>query len=456
MVRARTGSAPPGSASRNPVTALEVVDLVEERYRARDKEKRLYARLQRLKESPKTCAEVELFLTAIEEGAERAGLPDKLYELGINQVSRTLATSYRRLAATKFPGLPPTYEGLVEAMVESVARGKPEGHLLKEIRTLEAGKMGVWSLREQLDRKYQTYLALCRRTREVAVITKQTVVGIYLRYLPEDLGAQVRDLAPDADPETLYAAAKFAAARQDRRTTHPLLRDARGLSVVSGDVIGLLTVTGELTGSRDPAFTDRDPRAPAIPAAMEVNRPGASLHEESARPPLPDRRREGVPDRHAWPMMSTPRVPLRPYVPRTRYGFEDVPGQDQGHPVPRGRAADRRDSVDPRPARWPQVHVMNVQPPPPELARSAGPSFHPMIPRRAPEFPSAASAVGWNPCFACGQTGHRLTNCAKYLQECARDPLRANRCPACNAVWLCPADCRPACISPRRPTRTSS
>ena len=33
-------------------------------------------------------------------------------------------------------------------------------------------------------------------------------------------------------------------------------------------------------------------------------------------------------------------------------------------------------------------------------------------------------------------------NCAKYLQECARDPLRANRCPACNAVWLCPAECR--------------
>ena len=33
-------------------------------------------------------------------------------------------------------------------------------------------------------------------------------------------------------------------------------------------------------------------------------------------------------------------------------------------------------------------------------------------------------------------------NCAKYLQECARDPLRANRCPACNAVELFPAECR--------------
>ena len=29
------------------------------------------------------------------------------------------------------------------------------------------------------------------------MITEQIVVGIYLRYLPEDLGAQVRDLAPN-------------------------------------------------------------------------------------------------------------------------------------------------------------------------------------------------------------------------------------------------------------------
>ena len=132
--RSRTGSAPPGFASRNVLTALEVVDLMEERHRVRDKEKRVYARLPRLAESPKTYAEVELFLTAIEEETERAGLPDKLYELAINQMSITsitLATSYRQLAATKFPGLSPTYERLVEAMVESVTPGKPEGHLLK-------------------------------------------------------------------------------------------------------------------------------------------------------------------------------------------------------------------------------------------------------------------------------------------------------------------------------------
>ena len=211
---------------------------------------------------------------------------------------------------------------------------------------------------------YQTYLALCHRTRKVPVITEQTVVGIYLRYLPEDLGAQLRDLVPDADLETLYAAAKFAAAREDRRTTHPLLRDARGLSMVSGDVRALLTVTGELAGSRDPAFADREPRAPAIPAAMEVNRSGASFYEESARPPVPDRRREGFPDRRARPTMYSPRVPPLPYLPRTRYGFEDVPGRDQGHLVPRGRAADRRYSADPLPVRWPQIHAMNAQPRP--------------------------------------------------------------------------------------------
>ena len=107
-----------------------------------------------------------------------------------------------------------------------------------------------------------------------------------------------------------------------------------------------------------------------------------------------------------------------------------------------GTKGTRCPAVVPRPARWSQVHMMNVQPPPPELARSAGPSFHPMTPRRAPEFPSTTAAVGWNPCFACGQTGHRLMNWAKYLRDCARDPLRATRCPACNAVGLCPAGCR--------------
>ena len=439
--RSRNGSAPPGFASRDVLTVLEVVDLMEERHRVRDEEKRLYARLLRLEESPKTCAEVELFLTAVEEMAERAGLPDKLYELAINQMSITLATSYHRLAVTKFPGLSPTYERLVEAMVGSVAPGKPKGHLLKEIRTLEAGKMGVWPLREQLDRMYQSYLALCRRTRKVPVITEQIVVGIYLRYLPEELGAQVRNLASDADLETFYAAAKFAAARENRRTTHPLLRGAWGLTKASGDVTGLPAFTGEFSGSRDPVLADQEPRAPALPVAMGVNRPGAPFQEESAKPPVPDRRREGFSERHARPIMSSPRVPPRPYIPKTQYGFED--GRDQGHQVPRGRAVDRRYYADPRPARWPQVHMTNVHPQPPELARSTGPSFHSMAPRRVSEFqPAAVAGAGWNPCFACGQTGHRLMNCAKYLQDCARAPFGASRCPACNALGLCPADCR--------------
>ena len=253
---------------------------------------------------------------------------------------------------------------------------------------------------------------LCRRTRKVPVITEQIVAGIYLRYLPEDLGAQVRQMAPDTDLETLYAAAKFAAARGDRGKAHPLLQDALGLTRANGDVTGLLPITGELSGNRDPVLADREPRAPSLSMPMEVNRPGAPFHEEGAQPPVPGRRRKGFPDRHARPLISSSHAPPRPYVPRTRYGFEDVAGRDQGHSVPRGRAADRRYSADPRPARWPQVHMTNVHRPQPELARWAGPSFHPMAPRRTSEFPSATASVGWNPCFACGQTGHRLMNCA--------------------------------------------
>ena len=201
-------------------------------------------------------------------------------------------------------------------------------------------------------------------------------------------------------------------------------------------------VLEEPAESRDPAFAAREPRSPAIPAAMEVHRSGGSFYEEGARLPAPDSRGEGFPDRHARPMMAASRAPLRPYVSRSRFGFEDVAIGDQGPPIPRSRAAERRYSADLRPARWPQVHVMNVQPSPTELARPTRPSFHPMIPRRAPDFPPAVGAAGWNACFACGQTGRRLMNCAKDLEEGARDPLCANRCPACNAVGLCLADYR--------------
>ena len=81
-----------------------------------------------------------------------------------------------------------------------------------------------------------------------------------MRYLPEELGAQVRELAPDGDLETLYTAAKFAAAREDRRTTHLLLRDMRGLPLSRGDAAGLLMISGESDGSSDPTFAAREPR----------------------------------------------------------------------------------------------------------------------------------------------------------------------------------------------------
>ena len=305
-------------------------------------------------------------------------------------MSVTLVRSYRRLSTTKFPGLPPTYERLVEAMMESVCPGKPDGHLLNEIRTLAVGRMGVWPLREGLDRMYQTYLALCRPIRKVPVITDQSVVGIYLRYLRENLGAQVRDLASDVDLESLYTAAKFAAAREDRRITLPLLRDARGPEGANGDVTGLFPITRELTGSHNLARAGREQRPSALFMIPEVNRPSAPPHEEGARQLGPNRRRQEFQGRQARPMRSSSRVSLRPYAPRTRYGFEDIPGRDRGHPVPRDRVVDRRYSADPRPTRWPQVHMTNVQPPVPELAISRGPKFHSMATRRIPQFQPAA------------------------------------------------------------------
>ena len=108
-----------------------------------------------------------------------------------------------------------------------------------------------------------------------------------------------------------------------------------------------------------------------------------------------------------------------------------------------GHELDRRCSAAPRPARWPDVHMTSLQPPSPKLARPSGPRFHSMAPRRASDFqPAAVAAAGWDPRFGCGETGQRLRKCAKYLQECARDPLRANWCPACNAVGMFPADRR--------------
>ena len=86
---------------------------------------------------------MKLFLTAIEEEEERAGLQGTLEELVLNQLSITLVTSYGGLSATTFPGLAPTYERLVEAIIESVAPGMPEGHLQKEAKTLKAAKIRI-------------------------------------------------------------------------------------------------------------------------------------------------------------------------------------------------------------------------------------------------------------------------------------------------------------------------
>ena len=77
----------------------------------------------------------------------------------------------------------------------------------------------------------------------------------------------MRNVASDADLEPLYTAAKFAAAREDRRTTHPLLRDARGLSLPGSDAAELLMISRESLRSSDPASASRELRAPAAHTA---------------------------------------------------------------------------------------------------------------------------------------------------------------------------------------------
>ena len=280
---------------------------------------------------------------------------------------------------------------------------------------------------------YQIYLALCRRSHKAPVITEQIVVGIYLRYLPEDLGTEVRDLASDDDLESLYTAAKFAAASEDRRTTHPPLRDARGSSGANGDVATLFTITWDLTGNRYPVFADGEQRASALTTPAGAIRPSRVPHEEGPRQQGADRRQEGFQERPACPTMQSSLVPPRAYLPRSRYGFEDVPSRDRGHPGPLDRVFDRRYSADPRPARWPQVHMTNVRPPLPGAEKPAGPHFHSMTPRRVPEFqPASVAPAGWNPCFACGQVGHRLisapSSCAQHtLKAYHKSPLYPKR-----------------------------
>ena len=101
------------------------------------------------------------------------------------------------------------------------------------------------------------------------MITEQIVAKISLRYLPEDLRAQVWHLAREADLKSLYAVAKLAAARAERRTTQPLLRDARDLPGVCGHMTVLLTLTGDLSVTTQPWQTgSRGRRAQPQPSEL--------------------------------------------------------------------------------------------------------------------------------------------------------------------------------------------
>lgn len=119
----------------------------------------------------------------------------------------------------------------------------------------------------------QTSLALCPCTHKAPLTTTQTAVAIYLRYLPQDVGAQERDIAPDADLQTLDTAAQLAAASERQRTAYPLQRDARGPSGGGDHAAGLFAITGELVGSHDTNVPKRGQRAKALATSAGTGSP---------------------------------------------------------------------------------------------------------------------------------------------------------------------------------------
>ena len=148
-------------------------------------------------------------------------------------------------------------------------------------------------------------------------------------------------------------------------------------------------ISGGSAEYSDLAPAARELRAPAAHSAdRAVRRRGGGFYGDGTGPPASDRRREGFPDRPARPTVMPSHAPPRSYPPRPRFVFEDAQGREQGPPRPRNRAAGRRYSADPRPARWQQVYVMKVQPSPPGPPRSMEPDYHTSIPRRTFGLPS--------------------------------------------------------------------
>ena len=124
-------------------TALDVADLMEERQYEREKERRLFARLPKLDESPKTYAEAETFLATLESDADRAGATTRFCDPALSQISVAVRANFLGRMETKFPDAPSTYKRLTDPMVESDAPGKPERYLLREVKMTNPGSFGI-------------------------------------------------------------------------------------------------------------------------------------------------------------------------------------------------------------------------------------------------------------------------------------------------------------------------
>lgn len=92
-----------GAPSLAAVRTLEVADLIEERQYESEKERRLFARLPKLDESPKTHAEVETFLATLESEADRAGATKRFYDFVLSQLSVAALASFTRCSRVSRP-----------------------------------------------------------------------------------------------------------------------------------------------------------------------------------------------------------------------------------------------------------------------------------------------------------------------------------------------------------------
>lgn len=256
-------------------------------------------------------------------------------------------------------------------------------------------------------------------------ITEQTIVGIYLRYLPSGLGLQAREKAADKDLGTLYSAAKFAATREDRRNILPPPQDAMGFATETGTTEGRFAMEGFLAGATSVATTPGGgfSRAAATASSLEVLRevanprtPPHNYPQARDGPAGRWRRNSYAADPRSAPPGSADCVPERMRGPRwsaAARGLHGVTQREFRGPGPRVSRRPQVNHVGESPSQGysaPELRSadypsQNYRTPTPETV--AGP---PTVPQPVP------GSGGWNPCFVCGRACHGIMNCTKYLQ----------------------------------------